>query len=350
VNGEAISIDGSFGEGGGQILRTSVGLAAALGRQIHVAKIRAGRDKPGLRNQHLTAVRAAAAVCGGQLTGDSLHSQELTFRPGRIRAGTFRFEVDTAGSTALVLQTIIPALMLADGESTVTVTGGTHNPFAPPFEYLRDVFAVLAAPANLQVYFELLRAGFYPAGGGKVKMAIRGVGSRESVAPVHFTERGELRHIDGVSATSSKLPEHIAERQSSQVLAQLAKAGRTGSIEQASWDADCPGTAVFVRAVFARSVAGFCSLGKKGKPAQRVADEAVLPLLEFINSAGVIDARAADQLVTIAALCPGESRFVTDKVTDHLRTNAEIVRQVTGRKVEITDSTDRGACVTIGAE
>ena len=254
----------------------------------------------------------------------------------------------TAGSTVLVLQTIIPALMLADGESTVTVTGGTHNPFAPPFEYLRDVFGLLAAAANMQAYFELSRAGFYPAGGGKVKMTIRGVGSRDNVSPVHFTERGELRHIDGVSATSSKLPDHIAERQSAQVLAQLAKEARTGSIEQASWDADCPGTAVFLRGVFARSVAGFSALGKRGKPAQRVADEAVLPLLGFIDSPGVIDARAADQLVTIAALCHEQSCFVTDKVTDHLQTNAEVVRQITGRRIEITDSTDRGASVTIG--
>jgi len=139
-----IVIDGSQGEGGGQILRTAVGLSAALARPVKVTGVRAGRQRPGLRPQHLVAVRAAAAVCNGQLDGAEIGSMEITLRPGDVRAGQYRFDIGTAGSAMLLLQTILPALLLADGDSDVHVTGGTHNPLAPCFEYVRDVFGVLA--------------------------------------------------------------------------------------------------------------------------------------------------------------------------------------------------------------
>jgi len=166
VTDQVIAIDGSQGEGGGQILRTCVGLSAAMGIPVRIAAIRAGRERPGLRPQHLAAVRAAAAVCDAAVTGAELGSQELTFIPAEPKAGQFRFDIGTAGSATLVLQTIIPALLTADGDSDVTVTGGTHNPLAPCFEYLRDVYAVLAGAANAQMYVEMARAGFYPSGGG----------------------------------------------------------------------------------------------------------------------------------------------------------------------------------------
>jgi len=348
MSAKTISIDGSLGTGGGQILRTAVGLSAALGRSVEITNIRSGRAKPGLGHQHLSAVRAAAAICNARLTGDALSSSEVIFRPGCITAGTYRFEVPTSGSACLVLQTVIPALMLADGESTVTVIGGTHNPLAPPFEYLRDVFAVLASSANLRVCFELSRAGLYPAGGGQIKMTISGIGSPENVSAMRFTERGRLRRIDGVSAVTSKLPYDIAVRQSDRVRSRLAQSGKTVSMDKANLVSDSPGTAVFLRAVFARSVAGFSSLGKQGKPAEHVADEAADALLNFIGSPGVIDSRAADQLVTIAGMARGQSRFVTDIATDHLRTNAEAVRRITGRAIDVIDSTNRGATVIIG--
>lgn len=347
--GAIISIDGSLGEGGGQILRTSVALAAALGLEVRIDNIRANRPKPGLGRQHLAAVRGAAAVCGGELIGDQIGSAQLTFRPGAIKPGDYRFEIGTAGSTTLVLQTVIPALMLAAGDSSVTVTGGTHNPFAPCFEYLRDVFGVLAAAANLNAYFQMDRAGFYPTGGGCVRMDIRGLGGAENVAPIRLASRGELRYIEGISAVSGKLPAEIAERQSRRVLSQLAKAGLQGSIEQASWDTACPGTAVFLRAAFGRSVAGFSALGKRGKPAERVADEAVEPLLEFLDSAGVVDAHAADQLATIAALSPQESHFTTTRVTDHLLANVEAIRRLTGREATIDGSPGGPGSVIIEA-
>ena len=330
-----IVIDGSQGEGGGQILRTTVGLAAALGMPVRVTGIRAGRQRPGLRPQHLAAMQAAAAVCNAQVGGASIGSTEITFQPGRCQVGRFRFDIGTAGSSTLVLQTVIPALMIADGACDVTVTGGTHNPLAPCFEYLRDVFVPLASAANLHVYVEMLRAGFYPGGGGELRMQIQGVGSTANVQPFRYVDRGPLRHIEGLSAASYSLAAHIIERQNSQALGRLIAAKHHATIQQAVWETFSPGTVVFLRAVFARSIAGCFSLGARSKRAEQVADDAVEQLLAFIDSAGVVDAHAGDQLLTLAALCPRESRFVVERVTDHLRTNAEVIRQLTGRRVDV---------------
>jgi len=342
-----IQIDGSQGEGGGQILRTSVGLAAAYGIPVRIRAIRAGREKPGLRAQHLAAVRAAAAVCDGQVTGGEVGSQDLTFLPGELKAGQFRFDIGTAGSAALVLQTIIPPLLLAEGESEVTVTGGTHNPLAPCFEYLRDVYGVLASVTGAQIYLEMSRAGFYPGGGGEIRMQIMGVGEDGDLGPLRMGDRGELRHIEGLSAASYSLAGHIIDRQTRQVLGRLAKAERRATIEQAVWQTHSPGTVVFLRAVFAKSVAGFFSLGRRGKPAEQVADECADALLDMLASPGAVDSHAADQILTLAALCPDESHYLVQRGTDHLRTNAEVIRQLIGREVEIAPADGDAVWVTV---
>jgi len=347
VSEQMIVIDGSQGEGGGQVLRTAVGLAAALGRAVKVERIRARRPKPGLRPQHLAAVRAAAAVCDAGPLDAEVGSTELVLRPGEVRAGEYRFDIGTAGSTTLVLQTVLPALLLAEGDSQVTVTGGTHNPLAPCFEYLRDVFALPAAAMNCQLYLEMPRAGFYPKGGGEVRLNVRGVGSPDNLDPLLLGRRAALRHIEGISAASRSLPAHIIERQTSQVLGRLASAGHRASVEQAGWPTHSPGTAVFLRATFANTVGGCFALGKRGKPAERVADEAVDALLAFIASPAALDAHAADQLLTLAALCPRESRFSTERVTDHLRTNAAVIEQTTGRSVHIEKGEGPSATVTV---
>lgn len=341
MSGKTVTIDGSFGEGGGQILRTSVGLAAALwGRDgpevLRIENIRANRPKPGLGAQHVTSVKAAAAVTGGKLTGAEVGSETLEFRPGRPRPGRYRFEIATAGSAILVLQTILPALVVADGNSEVTVTGGTHNPFAPCFDYFSGVFGLLASGANVSINATLDAAGFYPAGGGQVHCRVGGLGSPDHVAPLNLLSRGGLKHIEGLSAVAKSLPEAIAERQSAQTIARLRKAGLRCSLEQAHWPTRSPGTVVFLRAVFSRSVAGFFALGKKGKPAEQVADQAVDDLLEFLDANGAVDPHAADQLITILALSPDASELATTKITQHLLTNAEVIRQIAGRDVTVT--------------
>ena len=346
---EMVQIDGSQGEGGGQIVRTSVGLAAALGVGVHVTNIRSGRRVPGLRPQHLAAVRAAAAVCNGTLSGDTIGSTEIALIPGPLCQGQFEFDIGTAGSAVLVCQTILPALMLADADSDVTVTGGTHNPLAPCFEYVRDVFAVLASTANCQAYFELDRAGFYPAGGGRLRMAVIGLGGREAVEPIRLTSRGELKYIEGVSAASGKSSADVAERLARHVVVRLAEAEHRPSIEQATLESDSPGSVAFLRAVFSRTVAGTMSLSGSDRFGDVVADDAVDAMLAFIASSGVVDSHAADQLLPLAALCFDESHFVAERVTSHLQTNAAVIEQLTGRVVSIEPDQGQAATVTVAA-
>ena len=349
VSDQPILIDGSWGEGGGQILRTSLALAGAMGRPVRITGIRAGRPKPGLRPQHLAAVRAAVTVCDGHVTGHTPGSQELTFTPGEPQSGQFSFDIGTAGSTVLVAQTVLPILLAAEGRSQVSITGGTHNPLAPCFEYLRDVFGVLASAANLQAYFELKQAGFYPDGGGRLHVQVQGLGSPEMAAAVHLVSRGELTHIDGISAASACLPRHVIERQTQQTLALLGAAGRQATLEETVFADAGPGSVVFLRAVFTKTVAGFFALGAPGRPAETVAAEAVEQLLAFLDSSGATDACAADQLLTLAALAPGQSRIATQKVTDHLLTNAEVVRRLTGRAVSVEGEPGEGGMVTVEA-
>ncbi len=345
MSGGPIIIDGSRGEGGGQILRTAVALAAAGAKPVRLVNIRARRPKPGLRPQHLAAVQAAAAVCGGTLEGDRIGSRELTLTPGPLAARRYRFEIPTAGSAMLVAQTVIGPLALAEGESEAVITGGTHNPFAPCFEYVRDVFCVLASAMGVEGYVELARPGFYPAGGGEVHLAVRGGGLRAA----RLLSRGELRRVDGVSIASAALPGHIVERQAARAASRLQAARLDATIDRATPESASPGTALFLRAVFARSVAGFFGLGKRGKPAERVADEAVDALLAFLDADASVDPHAADQLVPLAALAAGESRWRTPCATSHLLTVAEVVRQVTGRTVDIDGRPGAPATVTVAA-
>jgi len=340
VGGDALTIDGSQGEGGGQVLRTSLALAAALRDRggpasLRIVNIRARRPRPGLQPQHLAAVRAAAEVCGGALTGAARDSTELTFRPGAARAGAYRFDIGTAGSATLVCQTVLPALLCADGDSEVTVSGGTHNPFAPCFEYLRDVFGTLAEAAGASFASAMARMGFYPAGGGEVTCRIRGVGGGAQLGGVKLLTRGEPRAVEGLSAAAEALPAHIVRRQADRAAERLRGEGLPVAMRRLRGPARSPGTVVFLRAIFSRGVAGSFALGKRGKPAERVADEAVDDLLAFLAAPGATDPHAADQLITLLALAPGASELTTTAVTGHLLTNAEVVRQVAGRAVTV---------------
>lgn len=330
-----IEIDGSQGEGGGQIVRTACSLAAAMGKPLRVHRIRAGRGTPGLRAQHVAALRALAEVCDGRLRGAEVGSDCIELDPGEVRPGLYEFAIGTAGSTSLVFQALLPALLLAPGDSRVTVTGGTHNPFAPPFEFLRDVYGPLLEAIGVHSHFVLERPGFYPAGGGRATMELQGFGGAEPLIGLHLGQRGELRRIEGISFASASLPAHIVERQAMQVIGRLRQRQLRGSVEQARGETASSGTAVFLRAVFARCVAGFSALGERGKPAERVADEAVDALLAHLDAAGALDGRAADQVLTVLAVTPEPSRFTTTQVTGHLLTNAQIIRQLTGRQVEV---------------
>lgn len=330
-----VEIDGSYGEGGGQILRTSVALAAVLGRPVRINNIRAGRPQPGLAAQHLTAVLAAADVCGARVQGAVRGSTELVFEPGGIRAGNYRWEVGTAGSVCLVAQTVLPPLLWAPGPSLVQISGGTNVPWSPSFEYLDRVFLPTLRAMGAQVYATRLRPGFYPKGGGVIHLEVSPMA--EPLRALPWRERGELRALEAVSLVEARLPRHIINRQLSGALSALGVSDVRTVREHA--EALSPGTMLLVVASFARGAGGFTALGERGKPAERVGAEAGRACAQFLTSSASVDQHLADQLALYAALAQGETCYVTERVTEHLRTNLWAVEQFLAASLRCDEGT-----------
>jgi RNA 3'-phosphate cyclase len=317
-----IHIDGSQGEGGGQVLRSALTLAIISGRTVRVEHIRARRPKPGLMAQHLQAVRAAAAISGAHVEGDQLGSTALLFEPGRIVFGRFHFEIGTAGSTSLVLQTVLVPLSLAGGTSQMTIRGGTHVPWSPSCHYLQWHWMPVMRRIGFDFDLELASAGFYPQGGGEIRTEIR---PAKELAALTLTECGACRRIHGISAVA-RLDLRIAERQRSQAVRRLETLHVPIDIAVEQLPAGSPGSMLLLVAEFEAACWAFCSLGARGKPAERVADEAVKAFLAFHASGAAIDHFLADQLILPLALAPGTSTLSTESITPHLLTNVEVVR------------------------
>jgi RNA 3'-terminal phosphate cyclase (ATP) len=322
-----VRIDGSYGEGGGQILRTSLALSCVLGRAVSITNIRTARKKPGLQPQHLTSIKAAAAVSGATVEGAELSSTGLLFRPAGILSGTFHFDVSekkgSAGSSSLVLQTILLPLSFAEKESTVLVTGGTHVPWSPSFHYLSAVVAPLLSRLGVCAEFDIVSWGWYPVGGGRVKARIKPL---IAINPLLLLDRGKLLRISGISAISN-LPDHIAIRQRDRALAILSRHGIDGSIDILSAPSPGRGSFLFLRAEFENISAGFGSLGAIGKRAEQVADETCSELLAHVQAKSALDPHLADQIIPYLALSRGTSEFTTSRVTTHLLTNLWVVKQ-----------------------
>lgn len=350
-------IDGSYGEGGGQILRSALTLAALLGRPIRMERIRARRRQPGLRPQHLTAVRAVAQMCDAEVEGDALDSRTLIFTPRcSPRAGRYHFDVldaaqgGSAGAVSLVLQAVLLPLALARGDSTVTLEGGSHVAWSPPIHYLQEVYLPTLARLGVRATVELERWGWYPQGGGRVVCHVEGIGAPAApgaLAPFRLMERGGLRRIAGFSATSN-LPAHIGRRQRDAAVKLLRSNGFVPEIEIVDAPSPGPGTCVFLLAEFKQTVAGFTGYGRLRKPAEQVGEEAGRAFLAYQRSGGAIDRYLADQLILPLALASGDSCFTTGKVTEHLRTNAWLVRQFLPVGVEIGE--DRQVQIQVGLE
>ncbi len=324
---DMVRIDGSFGEGGGQVLRTSLALSCVLGKPMEITNIRTGRKKPGLQPQHLTAVLAAAAISGAEVQGAELSSTALRFQPNRTTGGTYRFDVaekkGSAGSASLVLQTILLPLCFADQASLVTVQGGTHVPWSPSFHYLQSIMTPLLLRIGVRAELSIASWGWYPIGGGQVSARIT---PAQALLPLRLTDRGRLLRVSGISAVSN-LPGHIASRQRDRALAVLGREGIDASIETLSAPSAGKGSFLSLAAEFEHFSAGFGSLGAIGKRAEEVADEACDELLSHLRAQGALDPHLADQVVPWLAFCRGPSEFTTSRVTRHLLTNLWVVRQ-----------------------
>lgn len=320
-----IEIDGNYGEGGGQILRTALSLSCLHQTPFRIYDIRKGRKKPGLMPQHLTAVKVAQLVSDAKVVGDYRGSTDLCFSPHGMKGGDISYDIGTAGSTSLVFQTLIPALVFGRGKSRVTLKGGTHVPFSPSFHYLNEVFAPLLSMLGIRVKFRIFSCGFYPRGGGKVRMDIH---PAKKVKPLRLLERGRARGVSGCSAVG-KLPLSIAERQRNAALARIADClgplGCPVKIEMQDVQTPGPGTFVFLRMETEKSVAGFTALGARGKPAEAVGEEAAMDLGSFYASGAAVDQHLADQIVLYLSLCEEESEFVVSSISQHLLTNLWVI-------------------------
>ena len=319
-----ISLDGSQGEGGGQIVRTALALSAVTGQGFEITRIRAGRTVPGLRPQHLAAVRAATLACGARVGGAFDGSPDLRFEPGPIAAGDFRFEIATAGAATLVLQTVLLPLATAAQPSRVEVTGGTHVPASPSFHYLDRHWRAVVARLGVAVSLALTRAGFYPPGGGEVRAQTQ---PWARPATLSLETRGALVAVQGTSG-SSRLTGDVAQRQRDTAQAVLWERRRI----EAAWEvvdvpAPSPGSFLLLEAVFEEGRAAFGFLGQRGVRAEVVGDRAARTLLKFLDGEGAVDPHLADQLGVPLALSGGGGRVTTSEVTSHLETVAGVIAQ-----------------------
>jgi RNA 3'-phosphate cyclase len=329
---EMIEINGAHGEGGGQILRSSLSLSALLGRPMHIDHIRAQRGKPGLRPQHLTAVEAIADITLADLQGATRDSTAITLSPKGLRAGRFHFNIPTAGALTLVLQTIFLPLSFAPGSSQVTLTGGTHVPWSPTYHYLQGHWLPFMIDCGFRAEVNMLRAGFYPQGGGQVQLKVL---PAQTLLPYICVERGELNQIRGLSGVAN-LDDDIARRQKHQALRRLYPLCEDVKIKSLRLPSHGKGTFILIRADFSNhACACYTALGAPGKPAERVADEAVDQLLAFLATDGCVDQYLADQMLLPLALIDGLSSFRTNAITQHLLTNAHVIQQFLPINIQI---------------
>lgn len=315
-----IEIDGSKGEGGGQVLRTALSLSMITQQPFRIANIRANRSKPGLMRQHLAAVTAAARISGARVEGGAIGSQALQFSPGPVVAGEYRFDIGSAGSSTLVLQTVLPALLYADGPSTVTVSGGTHNPKAPPAEFLQRAYGRAMAAMGAQVDIRLERYGFYPAGGGIVCARVQPL---QGWQRLDLLERGQ--RLDGYAeAFTAGIPPSVGRRELDVIGPAFAWDGEQLRMRQLP-DAWGPGNALLLTLEHEHATEVFVGFGEKQLRAETLAKQLVQAARAYLASGAAVSEHLADQLLLPMALAGGGS-FSVDVLSEHARTNGEIIR------------------------
>ncbi len=328
-----ILIDGSFGEGGGQIVRSSLALALVTGRPFTIENLRARRSRPGLMRQHLTAVKAAAEVGQARVEGAEIGSSRLVFEPGDVRPGEYDFRIGSAGSTTLVTQTVLPALLHLHGPSVLHLEGGTHNPFAPPYDFLEKTYLPLVARMGPKIKSKLRRYGFYPAGGGEFSVSLQPTATLDRL---ELMERGELQQRR-VRALVANLPRHIAERECATIA------------QESGWDAECfaveevpaagPGNVVLIELEFSNVTEVFAGIGEKGVKAEAVAARVWGEARAYLDSGVPVGEHLADQLLLPLGLSAwqnqGGGRYRTGPLTQHAHTHIEVLQMFLGVRISI---------------
>lgn len=335
---EPIRVDGS--QGGGQILRSALSLSALTGRPFVIEHIRQKRARGGLMRQHLTAVKAAAAICDAEVRGAELGATRLEFQPGKVRAGRYEFAIGSAGSTCLVLQTVLPPLLAAGGASEVTFSGGTHNPQAPSFPFLDRVFFPLIERMGASLSRSLVRAGFYPAGGGSIAL---GIAPPARLRPLELHERGEQVRLHA-EALIANVPHDVARRELSVVKERLAFAD--SDLLLCTPQADGPGNVLLLLAEYTKAMEIVASFGARGVAAERVAESACRELATYLRAGVPVGEHLSDQLLLPLAMA-GAGSFDTCALADHARSNMRVIQQFLPVRFPITEIAERRLRISI---
>lgn len=342
-----IEIDGSWGEGGGQILRTSLSLSCLLNTPFRIYNIRKSRKKPGLMPQHLLAVRASALISGAYVEGDKEGSTELTFIPKGIKTGQYFFDITTAGSVSLLAQCLLPALVFCEGRSTLTLMGGTHVPFSPVFQYISMVFIPILRRLGIDIEAEIESYGFYPRGGGRVRLRINGKKFKKQ-GFIEILDRGRILLAKGISGVAN-LPITIAQRQKEGFLRAFKEVSfpQTPEIELKEVNSPGQGTFFFFLIEAVGSISGFSSLGERGKRAEIVGEEVATECLDYLKTGAALDPHLADQIVLYLALLKESAGFSTSRITKHLLTNLWVIERFLGISYSVDGSEGEVGRVTL---
>ena len=337
-----ITIDGSQGEGGGQIIRTSLALSLVTGKAFRVERVRARRERPGLQRQHLTAVNAAAEVGRARVEGAAVGSAYFSFEPGEVVPGDYTFSIGTAGSTTLVLQAVLPPLMIASAPSLLTLEGGTHNVHAPPYDFIERAFLPLVNRTGPRVAAELQRYGFYPPGGGRFTVLIEPTGERRQL---DLTERGEIRRRLA-RALVVKIPPHVAARELAVVRERLAWAEEETEVA-ASDNALSPGNVLTLEIESECLTELFTGMGERGVRAEDVAGRACDEVEAYLAHGAPVGEHLADQLLIPLALARGGS-YLTGPPSSHTTTNIEVIKKFLDVEINLTQLTERTWRIEVG--
>jgi RNA 3'-terminal phosphate cyclase (ATP) len=344
ADSDVLKIDGSFGEGGGQILRTGLALSLVTGRAVHFDNVRAGRRRAGLLNQHLTAVRAAASIGRAEVDGAALGSRSLTFRPREVTPGEYRFSVGTAGSVSLVLQAVLPALLCARGPSQLVLEGGTHTLSAPPFSFLEKTFLPLINEHGPQVTAVLERHGFYPAGGGRIHVDVQ---PAERLSRLDVNDRGDIVRLRA-TAIISKLPRHIAERELDRLRSEESLPIDDFDVELVT-DSPGPGNLVTIEICCTHITEVIAAFGQKGVRAEAVGAQAAAEASRYLAAGVPVGEHLADQLLIPMALAGGGS-FRALPLSQHALTNIEVIRKFLDVDCRVETESDDVCRVDFGSE
>jgi len=338
-----IEIDGSMYSGSGTVLRYAVALAALMGESLRIAQIRARREKPGLRPQHLQAARACAAFCGGRLTGDEVGSREIVFHPGRnLKGGAFRFDIGTAGSATMLAFTLVPLALFAETPSRFSLTGGLFQDFAPSAFFLRDVLFPHLERMGARIRLKIVRPGFVPKGGGRLALEVDPV--RSGLVPLERLVQGKIRQVRGTALASHLADEKVGERMAARCRELLA-GDATAEIEVIQDSSALQrGAAFFLRAETTTGcILGADQAGKPGRRSEAIAEFVISSLREDLATGATVDRHMADQLILFAALAGGETRYRIPAMTEHVESNLWLVETMLGARTALD-----GNVVTIG--